>query len=194
MDIVKLLKEFPTESAALIATTSALLGWVGRNIFQLIVENWRYNKELRTFFWKEKINAAKKASEFYLENLNFLNLVRVQFELYENGKLEHQMLIQSIEKEVSFYREKLKSFPHFEHHHINIFYDFNENRSLKLTTETMEIQQKIHELISDTSISSEQFDSKIKEYSKNIKDNYSELFNIHKCYLKKVREDIGKYP
>ncbi|RKS94081.1 hypothetical protein BC952_1949 [Flavobacterium limicola] len=147
MDITRLLKDYPTESATAIATVFALLGWVGRNIFQIFIENRRYSKELKTFFWKEKLNAAKKASEFYLENLNFLNLVRHQFEMYELGKANQNEFFENIEKEVKFYSEKLKAFPHFEHHHINIFYDFNENRAMEINKNTFEINQKIFELI-----------------------------------------------
>lgn len=196
MDIVKLLKDYPAESATGIATIFALLGWIGRNVFQLIIEHKKYNIELKTFFWKEKINAAKKASEFYLENLNFLNLVRQQFEIYESGKTEHTELFENIEKEVKFYSEKLKAFPHFEHHHINIFYEFDENRAMEINKNTFEIHQRIYDLIPLESDSIEQIDAKInkiKECSKMLKDNYSELFEIQKKYLNKVRADIGAY-
>jgi hypothetical protein len=196
MDILKLLKDYPAESATGIATIFALLGWIGRNVFQLIIDHKKYNKELKTFFWKEKINAAKKASEFYLENLNFLNLIRQQFEIYESGKTEQKELFENIEKEVRFYSEKLKAFPHFEHHHINIFYEFDENRAMEINKNTFEIHQKIYDLIPVESDSLEQIDfkiNKIKECSKMLKDNYSELFEIQKKYLNKVREDIGAY-
>lgn len=196
MDITRLLTDYPTESATAIATVFALLGWVGRNIFQIFIENRRYSKELKTFFWKEKLNAAKKASEFYLENLNFLNLVRHQFEMYELGKANQNEFFENIEKEVKFYSEKLKAFPHFEHHHINIFYDFNENRAMEINKNTFEINQKIFELIPQELDSTEQIDikmNKIKEFSKILKDNYSELFNIQKTYLSQVRSDINNY-
>jgi hypothetical protein len=196
VDITRLLKDYPTESATAIATVFALLGWVGRNIFQIFIENRRYSKELKTFFWKEKLNAAKKASEFYLENLNFLNLVRHQFEMYELGKANQNEFFENIEKEVKFYSEKLKAFPHFEHHHINIFYDFNENRAMEINKNTFEINQKIFELIPQELDSTEQIDikmNKIKEFSKILKDNYSELFNIQKTYLSQVRSDINNY-
>lgn len=192
-EIFKLLQEYPKAGATSIAIVSGSAGWLLRNVFQLIIENYRYSKELKTFFWKEKINAAKKASEFYLENLNFLNLVRIQFELCESGKIEHQQLIENFEKEVNFYREKLKSFPHFEHHHINIFYDFDESKIMSITDNSIEIQQKIQELISDQSTPSEEFNQKIKDSLKTLKDNYFELFKIYKGYVKKVREDIGNY-
>ena len=196
MDIIKLLKDYPTESATAIATIFALLGWIGRNIFQLIIDHKKYNKELTTFFWKEKINAAKKASEFYLENLNFLNLVRQHFEIYESRKIEHTELFENIEKEVKFYSEKLKSFPHFEHHHINIFYEFDENRAIEINKNTFEIHLKIYELIPTESDSKEEIEAKVQEIkrcTRMLKENYSELFEIQKKYLNKIRADISAY-
>ncbi len=82
MEIIELWKEYPKIGGTMIAIVSASIGWILRNIFQLIIENHKYKREIKTFFWKEKINASKKASEFYLEQLNFLNLVRHQFEIY----------------------------------------------------------------------------------------------------------------
>ena len=131
-----------------------------------------------------------------MENLNFLNLVRHQFEIYESGKTEHTELFENIEKEVKFYSEKLKAFPHFEHHHINIFYDFDESRAMEINKNTFDIHQKMFELIPLKSDTMEQIDTKIseiKKYSKKLKDNYSELFNIQKTYLSKVRSDISNY-
>ena len=193
MDISNLIKQFPTEAMALIATTFTSVGWLSRNLFQLFFENRRYNKELKTYFWKEKINAAKKASEFYLETLNFFDLVRIQFNLYETGSIHHEKLIESIEREVVFYREKLKMFPHFEHHHINIFYDFDESESAKITAKTFEIQQKVFELVDNNEINIEELEVKFKEYSSLIKNNYSELHRIYKTYVKQVRLDVAKY-
>lgn len=196
MEIAQLFKDYPKESAAAIATIFGLLGWIGRNVFQIIIENKKYNKELKTFFWKEKLNAAKKASEYYLEHLNFLNLVRHQFEIYESGKIEHTELFENIEKEVKFYSEKLKAFPHFEHHHINIFYDFDDSRAMQINKNSFEIQQKILDLRPLESDTKEEINDKINEIkncSKDLKDNYLELFNIQKKYLNKVRSDINDY-
>ena len=97
-------------------------------------------------------------------------MVRQQFEIYESGKTEHTELFENIEKEVKFYSEKLKAFPHFEHHHINIFYEFDENRAMEINKNTFEIHQRIYDLIPLESDSLEQIDAKInkiKECSNN---------------------------
>jgi hypothetical protein len=191
--MTNLLREFPIESTTLIAINSGLIGWFGKTLFQSIIEKRRYKKELKTFFWKEKISAAKKASEFYLENLNFLSLVKIQFELLETGKIEYSELIDSFEKEVEFQREKLKGFQHYEHHHINIFYDFDNTSSMNLVNKVIRTLQLIQDLISNEKITTEIFDQKIKEYYKILKENYSELFDLQKDYLKAIREDIRNY-
>lgn len=193
MDISNLLKEFPIEGSTLIATTFALLGWILRNLFQVYIENKRYNKEIRTYFWKEKINAAKKASEYYLEILNLFDLIKTQFKLYESGSIEHEKLYENIEKEVEYYRTKLKSFPHLEYHHINLFYEFDELKSSEINNKTIEIQQKVFDLLNETNLSANELEIKFKEYSSVIKNNYSELHKIYKKYLKEVRQDINKY-
>ncbi len=196
MEIIELLKEYPKIGGTFIAIVSASLGWVFRNIFQLIIESRKYKREIKTFFWKEKINASKKASEFYLEQLNFLNLLKHQFEIYELGKIEHQEMFENIQKEVSFYSNKLKAFPHFEHHHINVFYDFNEQRSMEINKNTFEITQEIIDLRTTETDSAEEIDRKIREIksrAKKLKENYSELFDIYKSYLNTVRTDIKEY-
>jgi len=196
MEFIELLKNYPKIGAIMIAIVSASLGWVFRNIFQLIIENRKYKRDIKTFFWKEKLKASKKATEFYLEQLNFLNLVRHQFEIYEFGKIEHHEMFENIQKEVQFYADKLKNFPHFEHHHINVFYDFNEQKAMEINKNTFDITQQIIELQPkdiDTVVERDNKILEIKKCSKKLKDNYSELFDIHKNYLNTVRNDIKEY-
>ena len=188
-EIAELLVRFPKTGSTLILTSLASLGWILRNLFELLIEKRKYKRELKTFFWKEKINASKKASEYYLEFLNFLNLTQIQFENFELQRIEHQDLIKNIQKEVEFYSNKLKAFPHFEHHHINIFYEFDGEKTLKITTENNQLLRELFELNSEKDNSKE----KAKEIFKKLKDNYKELFAIHKEYLKKVRKDLKDY-
>lgn len=195
-EIFNIIKEYPKAGAIGIATVSGSLGWLFNNLFQIYLENRRYKKEIRTYFWKEKLNSAKKASEFYLEYLNFLNLLRHSFETYETGKIEHQELFDNIQKEVQFYSEKLKAFPHFEHHHINLFFDFSDKRAMEINSETTKINQQILDLKITESDSVHIIDEKvdeIKRLSVNLKNNYAELFDINKKYLDLVRKDIKEF-
>lgn len=195
-ELLNLLKTFPKVGAPTIAIVSGSLGWTLRNVFQIISDNYKYKKELKTFFWKEKINAGKKASEFYLEYMNFLNLGSKQFEMYELGKIEHTVLMENIQNEVKFYMEKLKSFPHFEHHHINIFYEFDEEKTTEISNEIDNNLRQITETKFEESDTNEETEMKITETTKHfkkLKENYAELFLIHKKYLKTVRSDIKEY-
>ncbi|TRZ42488.1 hypothetical protein [Robertkochia solimangrovi] len=196
MNLSEFLRDYPGIGATSIAIVSGALGWSIRNLVQFFIDKSKYNKELKTFFWKEKVNSAKKASEFYLEHMNYLNLLRHQFEIFEKGEIEHQELYENIQKEVEFYSNKLKAFPHFEHHHINIFYDFDEKRAMEINKRTFDIQRELIDLQPKQGDSLEVIDSKVIEIKKRateLKDNYEEHFKIYKKYLKEVRKDLEDY-
>lgn len=182
------LQNYPLIGGSAIATTSAAIGWIFRNLFEIFIEKKRYEREQRTFFWKEKINASKKASEFYFEYANFLNLIQIQFENYELEKIGHTLLIENFQKEVDFYTNKLKTFPHFEHHHINLFYEFNEEKALDINNKVNALNRQISELNPEID-NSEQ----VKELFKELKTNYGELADLQKTYTRKVREDLKAY-
>ena len=196
MNLLDFLKDYPGIGATAIAIVSGALGWFIRNLIQFFIDNSKYNKELKTFFWKEKLNSARKASEFYLEHMNYINLLKHQFEVFEKGEIGHQELYENIQKEIEFYSNKLKAFPHFEHHHINIFYDFDEKRSIEINKRTFDINRELIELQPKEGDTLEEIDIKIIEIKKRaaeLKDNYDEHFNIYKKYLQKVRKDLKDY-
>jgi len=196
MNFLNFLKDYPGIGGAGIAIVSGALGWFIRNLVQFFVDKSKYNKELKTFFWKEKVKSAKKASEFYLEHMNYLNLLRHQFEIFEEGEIEHQELYDNIQKEVDFYSNKLKAFPHFEHHHINIFYDFDEERSMEIIKRTFDINRELMVLQPKEGDSFQEIDRKVREIKNKateLKNNYEEHFKIHKKYLKDIREDLEGY-
>lgn len=186
--LTEFLAVYPKIGATLIATTFASTGWVFRNLFELYIEKRKYKRELKTYFWKEKINASKKASEFYFEYANFLNLARIQFENYRLQKIEHSLLIKNFQKEVQFYADKLKSFPHFEHHHINIFYEFDENKSLEINNEINSVNREILELNPE-----EDNSENAKYLFEKIENNYQKLFNLQKGHTNKVRKDLKEF-
>ena len=189
MNFVELISQYPKESALLITITSSSIGWLLRNFLQNFIEHKKYWTEQKTYYWKEKIESAKKASEFYLEYLNLLNLIIIQFKLYREGKIEHKLLIENFEKEVNFYSNKLKLFPHFEHHHINLFYNFNNENILKITNENQELIQNLHEILGYVNIESE----KISDILEKIHNNYDSLVKIHTEYLNIIRKDLKEY-
>lgn len=196
MTILELLKEHPSIEGALIALVSGITVIIIQNILQFLIQKTQYKKELRTFFWKEKINSAKKASEYYLEQMNYFNLLIQQFEIFENGQIEYNELFENLNKEIEYYSNKLKSFPHFEHHHINIFYDFNDKRSIELNKITFDIIKELIDLQPKKDDSNSDLDIKlnqIKIKASELKDNYNEHFEIYKKILKEIQNDIKKY-
>lgn len=142
-----------------------------------------YKKDLKTFLWKEKIEAAKKASEYYLEFLNYINLLIVHLELLSDDDIG----VSDLGKELIFYENKMKSKTTLDHHHINIFYDLISNESSELT---IKIQKSIHKL---TLISESDNLDLTKEIIEELKECYSELLNLYKKQIGNVRESIRKY-
>ncbi|WP_282118056.1 hypothetical protein [Maribacter aquivivus] len=185
MDVFNFLKDYPAIGGIAIGAIFSSLGWIGKSVLDVFLEKKRYNRDLKTYLWKEKINASKKASEFYLEYANFLNLGRIQFESFKIGKIEHKSLIENLQKEVAYYEKKLKTFPHFEHHHINIFYEFDEKESMEISNKinsTIRLILELNPEIDNTERTSELF--------KILEDSYSKLFELQKNYTKRIREDL----
>ena len=188
MDIFSFLRDYPAIGGSAIGAVFGATGWIAKGIFDVVLDKKRYKRELKTFLWKEKINASKKASEFYLEYANFLNLARIQFESFRLGKIEHDALIENFQKEVTFYASKLKSFPHFEHHHINIFYEFDEDKAMEITNRINATNREILELDHQSDNT-----EKAGELFKILEDSYTELFKLQKGYTKRIRDDLKEY-
>lgn len=191
-EVTEMIKHYPTVSLAVIAAAFSMIGWIGNNIFQVIIDRYKQQKELKNFLWKEKINAAKKASEFFLEYLGFINLLRNQFEAIEFGKDENDQVAADLNFDIQLLSNKLKEFPHFEYHHINIFYDFNESRAFEITNENFEILARIHGLKS-FNLPKEEFDIQLKDCATKFKNNYAELAKIYGGFIARVRNDIANY-
>ena len=116
-------------------------------------------------------------------------MIIIQFKLYREGKIEHKLLIENFEKEVNFYSNKLKLFPHFEHHHINLFYNFNNENILKITNENQELIQNLHEILGNVNIESEN----LSDILEKINSNYITLVEIYNVYLDVIRKDLKVY-
>ena len=72
------IKYYQTTLDIIIPMFFGLIGWIANVMW----EKSKYKREQKTYYWKEKINAGKKATEYYLEYLNLLNLIRFQFKFY----------------------------------------------------------------------------------------------------------------
>src|SRR5690606_25093198 len=160
-----------------------VIGWFANVIW----ENSKYKREQKTYYWKEKINAGKKATEFYLEYLNLLNLFRLQFKLYKESFIDGESLLILIQqKEIEFYSQKLKQFPHYEYHHINLFYELIEDKNYLIVNENTETLQKINRINQSEDVK----DNEISELFGKIGDNYEKLYNNVLLQLKKIQKDL----
>ena len=77
----------------LLSVICGAVGWFANVIW----ENSKYKREQKTYYWKEKITAGKKATEFYVEFLNLLNLYRIQFKLYKDSVIDGESLLVNIQ-------------------------------------------------------------------------------------------------
>lgn len=145
----------------------------------------KYEKELKTFLWKEKIEASKKASEFYLEFLNYLNLLILNYELISDKEIG----VSGLQERIDFYETKLKSFDSHGHHHINIFYDLFSKKAQEITTEINKILHKIELFGLCEPTKTED----IKELFNELKIKYSSLTDIYDQKINIIRTNINQY-
>lgn len=176
-------KYFQTTLNIIIPIFFGVIGWIANVIW----EKSKYKREQKTYYWKEKINAGKKATEFYFEYLNLLNLFRLQFKLYQDNIIEGESLLIFIQqKNIDFNSQKLKQFPHYEYHHINLFYELIDDNNFKIINENTEILQKIENLKQ----SKDHQGKEISDLFGTMRDNYEKLYNNVILHLKKVQKDL----
>lgn len=191
-EIIEIIERYPKTSAIFIALFSGAIGWLLRNLAQLYIDSLKHKREVRTFFWKEKLLSAKKASEFYLEYINLLNLIQQQFDNLKSDNENEQEFIQNVENQVQFYTNKIQNFPHFEHHHINIFYDLINTGASEISVKIYELNRNLIET-SQKDIDFYQKKSQMNETLERLKKCYADLLGIQKNYLNQIRNDIKEY-
>jgi len=159
------------------------IGWIANVMW----EKSKYKREQKTYYWKEKINAGKKATEFYFEYLNLLNLIRSQFNLFKKNMIDEQSLLVEIQqREIEFYSNKLKQFPHFEYHHINLFYDLVDDKNYQIIIENNELFQEISKLIKLDNFNV----NDISELYGKIESNYEIIYKNIIYLIKKTQKDL----
>ena len=175
------LKYFQTEFSLIFPILCGAVGWFANVIW----ENSKFKREQKTYYWKEKIDAGKKATEFYLEFLNLLNVYRLQFKLYQDSIIDGESLLVNIQqKESEFFEQKLKQFPHFEYHHINLFYDLIDDENYQIVNENIEILQEINRIKQSGDV------KKISELFGKMGHNYEKLYNNVLKLIRKVQQDL----
>lgn len=183
MWVIELIKCFQTEFSLVVSIFCGVVGWFANVIW----ESSKYKREQKTYYWKEKINAGKKATEFYLEYINLLTSCRIQFKLYKENRIEDDNLLVIIQqKNIEFQSQKLRQFPHYEYHHINLFYNLIDDQNFLIAHENSEILKKIDSLNHSKDLN----DNEIRELWVTMADNYEKLYNNVLIQIQRVRADL----
>lgn len=194
MEILNVLKEFPQSWLILI---SGIFGFFAKTIVDYFIGKSKKRIDLQELYWKEKIDSAKKASEYYLSHVSFFSLTADKYEIIEENRDGSENLIKDTEELIVGYQKRLLEFPHFEHYHVNLFYDFDESESTKLIKENYGYIQNIHSINPKANDEDSVFEKKwllIRENFGNLKNNNRKLIQIYKGYLKIIRDDIKALP
>lgn len=191
----KILQENPEIATLLIATTFTSIGFICKTLIDTFLENKRYKKDIKKAFWTEKLNAAKKTSEFYYEHLELIGLmihqIDVQLEQGFSGPLHDS--IQKIIKKLSDRNTNPQS---FEHHHIHMFYEVDTKVFDDLNTGSFVIIQQMEKIKFSQTDSLETTENKLGKVRKllvDLKAKHEKKKSIYKIYLKKIREDISEF-
>ena len=176
MEFLKFVKDYPSIAALGISLISGGFGFV----VKYIIDNKNFKKELKAFLWKEKINSAKKASEFYIQEISNIILMIEMLRLIENNGYVTDETRENYKKA----HEKLVNFPHFEHHHINVFYNFGELNDSEILKKTLFLIGEIDKCIYENN--NEDILPKIKE----LRLNYENLITILNSKIAIIRKDI----
>ena len=85
--IFKILRENPEIGTLFIATIFTAIGFIFKTLIDAFLEGKRYKKEIKKIYWTERINAAKKASEYYYDHQELLGLMihKIDIVLRQDG-------------------------------------------------------------------------------------------------------------
>jgi hypothetical protein len=97
-------------------------------------------------------------------------------------------LTQINQKELEFYSRKLQNFPHFEYHHINLFYDLIDDKNYITINENADYFQKIYNI--NNSNNPEKDEIEKSELFDKIGSNYEKIYYKIIFKLKKIQKDL----
>ena len=193
--IFKILRENPEIGTLFIATSFTAIGFIFKTLIDTFLENKRYKNEIKKSYWTERINAAKKASEYYYDHLELIGLMihNIDIVLNQDGP---GSLPETIQKTIENISQRSVNPKSFEHHHIHMFYDFDTDIFDQLNTESFNIiqnLQKIEILDSDSSEINDEKLSKGRKLLLELKSSHLAKKALYKKYLKKISDDLAEF-
>ncbi|WP_445748866.1 hypothetical protein [Polaribacter sp.] len=186
------IKEYPEIGTLCIATIFTAVGFIFKNIIDFFIEKLKKKAEMKEIYWKEKINAAKKASEFYFEQLSFYEITIQNLNLILNGKRTPKGLSESLTKSLNNIYERINNPSNFEHHHINIFYDLNQKILKEKTSKIIFNLQEIYNFM-DLDLNLELTDEEFKAIyiiTTEMKNNIVDISLIYYQFLELIKVDL----
>ncbi len=189
------LKENLEVTMFFLATTFTAAGFIIKTIIDTFLENKRYRKEIKKAYWTEKLEAAKKTSEFYYEQLELLGLMIHQIDIQIKRGIVGP-LSESTQSIIEKLAERTLNPKTLEHHHIHMFYEIDTTFFDKLNTESYSIFQEMEGLDFKDSDSEEVFNKKLKKYKElllKMKTKHEEKKSKYKEHLEEIRNDLNKF-
>jgi len=193
--IYKILRDYPEIGTLFIATTFTAIGFIFKTLIDTFLENKKNKNEIRRIYWTERINAAKKASEYYYDHLELIGLMIQKIDIVLNHD-EPSSLEDTLQKTIEKLSQRTINPSSFEHHHIHMFYDFESESFDKLNAESFDLiknLEKIKILESDSNNSIDKKIEKMKSLLLELKTNHLTKKGIYKKYLKKINNDLAEF-
>ncbi len=189
------MRDYPEIGALFIATTFTALGFIFKTLIDTFLENKKNKNEIRRIYWTERINAAKKASEYYYDHLELIGLMIHKIDIALNHNTPS-----SLDEIISVTIEKLSQRSinptSFEHHHIHMFYNFDFEIFDKLNVQSFDLIKKLENFEILESDSFGVIDKKLEEMKSillELKNNHKTKKDIYKKYLKRINNDLGEF-
>ncbi len=193
--IFRILRNNPEIGTLFIATTFTAIGFIFKTLIDTFLENKRYKNEIKRTYWTERINAAKKASEYYYDHLELIGLMihKIDIVLNQDGP---GSLPETIQQTIEIVSQRSTNPKSFEHHHIHMFYDFDTDVLDQLNTESFRIIQNLQQIEILDSDSPERINEKLgegRELLVTLKHNHQTKKDIYKKYLKKISDNLAEF-
>ena len=193
--VFKILRDNPEIGTLFIATTFTATGFIFKTLIDTFLENRRYKNVLRKTYWSERINAAKKASEYYYDHLELLGLMihKIDIVLNQDGPGD---LPETIQKTIEIVSDRNVNPKSLEHYHIHMFYDFDTQVLDQSNMESFSMIQDLQKIEILNSDSPETINEKLnrgRELLQNLKSNHQAQREIYRKYLKKISEDLAEF-
>ncbi|XRE42158.1 hypothetical protein ACIVBQ_000362 [Tenacibaculum discolor] len=191
--MLKFIEDYPQIATLIIATFFTSMGFIIKSLIDFFIEQKKKKTELRAIFWQEKMTAAKKASEHYNEVISAYELMEPMFDVILNGKETPPNLIESLQDSLNKINIRINEPKSFEHHHINIFYKFNERELKEKGIEIIFLTQELHKYLNKgTDLSDDDF-KELYLIMTNIKNNIKQVSKTYKSFMDQIRNELKIY-